>query len=164
MNTELNTEPVDTVRVIKTANCPSLSERSTLSYKIGTDAPSGIQFRVCGNTGGGFFNDEWVALASIQKVINKMPKGVAVTSSTFGSIFAGKSNNTSGFLLAVMKHVGLAKPLADSVRGYEFLDTAEFIAEMDALIAALPELVMAEAVNAAPANKKSPIKGKAIKP
>jgi len=162
MNTELNTEPVDTVRVIKTANCPSLSERSTLTYKIGCDPD--IQFRVCGNTGGGFFNDEWVALASIQKVINKMPKGVAVTSSTFSSIFAGKSNNTSGFLLAVMKHVGLAKPLADSVRGYEFLDTAEFIAEMDALIAALPELVMAEAVDAVPVSKKSPIKAKAIKP
>lgn len=162
MNTELNTEPVDTVRVIKTADCPSLSERSTLSYKIGSNPD--IQFRVCGNTGGGFFNDEWVPLSAIQKVINKMPKGVAVTSSTFSSIFAGKSNNTSGFLLAVMKHVGLAKPLADSVRGYEFLDTTEFIAEMDALIAALPELVMAEAVDAAPVSKKSPIKGKAIKP
>ena len=75
MNTELNTEPVDTVRVIKTANCPSLSERSTLSYKIGSNPD--IQFRVCGNTGGGFFNDEWVPLSAIQKVINKMPKGVA---------------------------------------------------------------------------------------
>lgn len=162
MNTELNTEPVDTVRVIRTADCPSLSERSTLTYKIGCDPE--IQFRICGNTGGGFFNDEWVPFSAIQKVINKMPKGVAVTSSTFSSIFAGKSNNTSGFLLAVMKHVGLAKALAGAVRGYEFLDTTEFIAEMDALIAELPELVMAEAVNAAPVSKKLAIKGKTIKP
>jgi hypothetical protein len=159
MNTELNTEPVDTVRVIKTASCPSLSDRSTLTYKIGCNPD--IQFRVCGNTGGGFYNDEWVPLSAIQKVINKMPKGVAVTSSTFSSIFAGKSNNTSGFLLAVMKHVGLAKPLTGSLRGYEFLDTTEFVAAMDVLIAALPEVVMAEEINA-PVSKKLAIKSKAI--
>ena len=63
-----------------------------------------------------------------------------ITSSTFRSIYAGKSNNSSGFLLAVMKHLGLATAHTDKTRGYVFLDTADFIAEMGELIAELPAL------------------------
>lgn len=137
---EIHTAEVDPIRTLKTASCGSLSDRSTLSYKIGCNDKSEIQFRVCGNTGSGFYNDEWVSLQDVQNVVDGVPDGIAITSSTFRSIYAGKSNNSSGFLLAVMKHLGLATSHTDKLRGYVFLDTADFITEMGVLIAELPAL------------------------
>jgi hypothetical protein len=104
---EIQTAEADPIRTLKTANCPSLSERSTLTYKVGSNTEGAIQFRVCANTGSGFFNDEWVSLQDVQDVVDAVPVGMPITSSTFRSIYAGKSNNSSGFLLAVMKHLGL---------------------------------------------------------
>jgi hypothetical protein len=138
--TEINTTEVDPIRTLKTASCASLSDRSTLTYKIGFNPEGVIQFRVCGNTGSGFYNDEWVSLQDVQDVVDGVPDGIAITSSTFRSIYAGKSNNSSGFLLAVMKHLGLATSHTGSQRGYVFLDTVDFIAEMGVLIAELPPL------------------------
>jgi hypothetical protein len=127
-----------TIRIIKTSSCPSLSERSRLTYNIGCNPA--IHFQVVANTGSGFFNDIWTSLNDIQMVVNQLPIGRVITSSTFHSLFAGKSNNSSGFLLAVLKHVRLVRHCKDKVRGYEFLDTSDFMAEMDVLIAALPEV------------------------
>jgi len=130
----------DPIRTIRTDNCPSLSERSTLTYCIGCNDKAEILLRVCGNTGAGFFNAEWVSLQDVQDVVDAVPEGFPITSSTFRSIYAGKSNNSSGFLLAVLKHLGLASAHADAVRGYEFHDSASFMAEMGELIAELPAL------------------------
>jgi hypothetical protein len=138
--TETNTTDADPIRTLKTADCPSLSDRSTLTYKLGCNTEGSIQFRVCGNTGAGFFNDEWVSLQDVLDAVDAVPVGLPITSSTFRSIYAGKSNNSSGFLLAVMKHLGLATAHTDKTRGYVFLDTANFIAEMGELIAELPAL------------------------
>lgn len=135
MNTEIST---DAIRILQTASCPSLSERSSLTYNVGYTPEADIQFQVFANSGGGFFNNEWVPLNSILQVVDSLPAGTAITSSTFKSIFAGKSNNTSGFLLAVLKHAGLAKAHTDKRRGYEFLDATDFMREMTALVGELP--------------------------
>lgn len=138
--TETNTTDADPIRTLRTASCSSLSDRSTLTYKLGCNDKFDIHFRVCGNTGSGFFNDEWVSLHDVLDAVAAVPVGMPITSSTFRSIYAGKSNNSSGFLLAVMKHLGLATAHTDKTRGYVFLDTADFIAEMGVLIAELPPL------------------------
>jgi hypothetical protein len=138
--TEIETTEADPIRTLRTASCSSLSDRSTLTYKLGCNDKFDIHFRICGNTGGGFFNDEWVSLHDVLDAVAAVPSGLPITSSTFHSIYAGKSNNSSGFLLAVMKHLGLATAHTDKTRGYVFLDTADFIAEMGVLIAELPAL------------------------
>lgn len=54
-------------RIIKINQCPTLSNNSTLTYHIGCDdKDNAIHFRIRANTGGGFFNDEWIALSDIQ--------------------------------------------------------------------------------------------------
>jgi hypothetical protein len=64
-------------RIIKIHQCPTLSNNSTLTYHIGcdegddrSDSNQAIYLRINANTGGGFFNDEWIALADIQKFID----------------------------------------------------------------------------------------------
>lgn len=55
--------PTDSsIRIIKASTCPSLSGKSTLTYHIGCNSESDIQFRVVDNTGGGFFSKEWVSV------------------------------------------------------------------------------------------------------
>lgn len=43
--------------------------------------------------------------------------------------------NTTGFLLAVLKHIALVKPLPDKPRCYEFVDSGPWLAEMETLMA-----------------------------
>lgn len=168
MNTEPNTDPennpADAIRILKTASCPSLSSKSTLTYNIGCNTEGEIQFQVIANDGGGFWNDDWVAQQSIQEVLDSQAHGHDLTSATFRAIYPSKSTNSPGFLLAVLKDVGLVQVSRTNQRCYELGSPQAFIAEVNALLASAPELVMAEAVNAPAAGKKLTIKGKPIRP
>jgi len=118
------------IRVLKTGSCPSLTGKSTLTYQIGCTPESDIQFRVTGNTGGGFFSDEWVAFNVIQAAFDKQPKDRPIISLILYPLFQGRSLNTPAFLLAALKSEGLVKPLGDKKRGYERIDPSGFMAEI----------------------------------
>ena len=105
--------------IIKESTCKSSSGQSTLTYHIGKDQ-LGIHFRIYGNTGGGFFSKEWIALADIQEAITKEP----FTSTVLYPLFTGKSINTPSFMLAVLLDLGLVKR---SKRCYESLDPSAFM-------------------------------------
>lgn len=82
------------------------------------------------NTGGGFFSDEWVGFDTIQQAFDEQP----IVSLILYPLFQGRSLNTPAFLLAVLKAEGLVQLLPGKQRGYERIDSTEFIAELKALI------------------------------
>lgn len=151
MEIETTTEPLETVRILQTATCPSLSCKSTLTYNIGSDAEGEIQFQVVANDGGGFWNDDWVAQSEIQAVLDKQPKGNAITSATLRSLYPCKSTNSPGFLLAVLKNLGLVLPSKNNPRCYELGSPKAFMAEVAALLGTESELAMAATGNASEA-------------
>lgn len=143
------------IRILKIATCPTLSEKSTLTYHLGCTAESGVQFRVHGNTGGGFFNQDWVSLNTIQQLLAKQPADKPITSNLFYPIFRGKSLNTPAFLLAVLKAERLVSSSKDKKRSHECNDLAEFMAEVKVLIASPVDLNVAEKSKALKLNSKA---------
>ena len=125
---------VATIRVLKIATCPSLSGRSTLTFHLGVSPDSDIKLRVFANSGGGFFSREWISLKAIQQIMEKRTAANPVVSSSFGGLFAGKSVNTTGFILSVLKHLGLVKHIKEKPRCYEAADPGDFMAEIKTLI------------------------------
>lgn len=133
------------VCVLKASSCPSLSGKSTLSYQVGYDVNGAnasttepvIQLRVYANTGGGFFNKDWIPLSIIQQLLDKSPSSKPITSNALFPLFKGRSINTPAFLLAVLKHEGFLRPLKDKQRSYERLDPTEFMTEIKALIGSI---------------------------
>ena len=137
------------IRILKIATCLSLSGRSTLTYQIGCKSESDkesssngeigrnpeIHFRVCANTGRGFFSDEWVLGSAIQKEFEKIPVNSNISSPSLNVIFRRKSVNTSGFLLAVLKAEGLVAGMKDKQRYYRLADSSKFVAEVKSLMA-----------------------------
>lgn len=128
------------MRILKLADCPTLSGRSTLTYHVGCNTTGDIRFRVTGNTGGGFFNADWIALETIQRLLEKLPPGKALTSQLFYPLFRGRSMNSPAFLLAVLKAEGLVLVSNDKQRRYEPTDMAAFMAEMQGLMASAVDL------------------------
>ena len=98
--------PENPIQVLKEATCPTSSGKSTLGYQIGADDTGAIHLSVSSNDGGGFFSNEWVALADIQAALQAWPEDQGITSMTFRKIFRGKSANTPGFLIAVLVATG----------------------------------------------------------
>ena len=100
-----------------------------MTYEIGCNDKSEIHFRISGNTGGGMFGDEWVAWGLIQPALEG---DKPITSRTLRPLFRGKSANTPGFLLAVLKAEGLVKVL----EGFRHTraDPKAFHAAMDKLV------------------------------
>lgn len=125
------------IRIIKTSTCPTLSGKSTLTYDIGSNPQGNILFRVTANSGGGYFNQEWVPLADIQKVIEKAP---FISSFSLRQLYAGKSTNSPGFLLAVLKAVGLVKLKGEKERVYVAIDANAFLASIKSLMDAQPDI------------------------
>lgn len=148
------------IRVLKIASCPSLSGKSTLSYELGCTSDSEIQIRIKSNSGGGFFSQEWISLKSIEEVLAKTATGTPLTTHALLPLFAGKSVNTAGFLLAVLKAVGLVRPLEDKRRCFETVDPALFVGEVNALIASPVDLKADDQPKPEASNKKDAFKAK----
>ncbi|PHS23655.1 MAG: hypothetical protein COA83_09530 [Methylophaga sp.] len=126
-------------RIIKINQCPTLSNNSTLTYHIGCDDGSDsnqtIHFRIFSNTGGGFFNDEWIALADIQQAFDKWPVDSPLTSFALNDLFTGKSANSPAFIMAILKEESIVVTLKGKHRSHEYQGSEEFVVEMNKLIA-----------------------------
>ena len=110
-NTELN--------ILKKGTCPTLSGKSKLSYVIGTD-DNEVYIRIAANTGGGFHSGEWVAVKDIEAALTKTPD--EITSLNLFKLFRGKSVNSAGFLLAVLKHEGVVQTVKGKKRKHTYID------------------------------------------
>ena len=117
-------EPLDTlIRVLKSATCPSLTGRSTLGYELGIKDESELYLRLVSNTGSGFFSKEWVACSVIEQLIT----GVSdLTSTSFKALFPNKSVNTGGFVMAVVKELGLIHPNVQNARWHQHVSEMTF--------------------------------------
>lgn len=123
-------EPV--TRVLKVVQCPSVSERSQIIYQIGCRDGNAPYLRVCANSGKGAFSKDWVATADIAGVISTTEKVTAAGLSK--ALYPGKSTNSGGFLLAVLKDLGLIEVVGDKVKTYVQKDAAGFVAEVRQLL------------------------------
>ncbi|BBJ23084.1 hypothetical protein [Candidatus Nitrotoga sp. AM1P] len=109
------------IRVLKAASCPSLTGKSILSYQVGyggnrantSTTETVIQLQVYANTGGGFFNKDWIPLSTILQLFERTPSNKTITSNALYPLFKGRSINTPAFLLAVLKQEGFLLPIKD---------------------------------------------------
>ena len=121
-------DPLDeSMTVVKTASCETLTKKSKLTYQIGTLPDGEVYFRIHKNSGNGFFSNEWISLADIRKVLSKIPVGKPVTAIMLNDLFTGKSVNTPGFLLAVLVHEKLLIPMQGKKRSHEPVDPEEIV-------------------------------------
>ena len=117
-----------TILTLKTGNCSSRSGKSKLTYLIGADSASEIHFRINGNTGNGFFNNDWVPLEIILELLTKA--GGAFTSYALHPLLKGKSNNTPAFLIASLLEEGIIHRSVSEKRCYEMSDVSVFMAKI----------------------------------
>ena len=120
------------MRIIKIASCPTCSGKANLTYHFGSNKDNQVHIRIVVNSGGGFFSEEWVPLEATLEALDKASH--PITAVPFFDLFIGKSVNTPGFLLAVLKQEGLVKLLEGKVRGYEKLDSEAFMTEVNKLV------------------------------
>lgn len=124
------------LHILKVGTCPSLSGASTLTYHIGYDTE--IRFRVWENSGGGLHGREWVAWSVIEPALQTEK----LTGGTLRPLFRGKSRNTPGFLLAVLKAEGLVQ--AQEEQGHTKADPTGFLAHMEGLITSSTDVQVQE--------------------
>ncbi len=125
----------DNIRVLKTDTCHSLTGKSKITYQIGCTPDNKILFRICGNTGGGFFSGkEWIPFSAIQQILKKVPKDSPVTSIHLYPLFKGKSVNTPSFLMAALVSEALTEPLPDKKRSHKLTDPKPFLEEMKGMM------------------------------
>lgn len=130
----MNKEIESTILTLKTGNCSSRSGKSKLTYLIGADSASEIHFRINGNTGNGFFNNDWVPLKTILELLGK--SGGAFTSYALHPLLKGKSNNTPAFLIASLLEEGIIHRSVSEKRCYELSDVSVFMAKIKPLLEA----------------------------
>lgn len=148
------------VRIVKVCTCPSLSGRSELTYHIGCVGEA-IQLRVYQNSGKGYFNQEWIPFINITEVLDSQDQ---ITAASLRPIFFGKSVNTAGFFLAVLKHLGVIEISQENRRCYKPKKFEAFEAETRQLIASEVSIEVAEKSDIKPSpTKKGTLKLKSKK-
>ena len=126
------------MRVLKTANCKTISGKSTLTYQVSVNQDDAIYIRITGNDGGGFHSSENVAFEDIQEALKDDREGAAITSIRLTPLFKGKSVNTPSFLLAALKHLKLVRPMQGKQRHHERLNPGPFLDQMEKLMSSSP--------------------------
>lgn len=110
--------PDELIRILNSGSCPSLSGQSTLTYQIGIKDESVLCMRLTANTGGGLFSNDWISCDLLEKfVINK----TNLTSGSFKALFPSKSVNTGGFIMAVLRSLGLLQVSEINSRWHEYV-------------------------------------------
>lgn len=113
------------IRIFRNASCPSLSGTSTIGYLFGTDDAGNIAIQISSASGGGFFSREYVPLDLIEKAL-RSAKG-AIASGTLHALFRGKSVNSAGYLLAVLRQEHVVQLRHGKSRQYELGDLEAFL-------------------------------------
>ncbi len=122
------------MQILATSKCQTLSGKSTLTYQIAIDDKENIFLRITGNDGGGFWSKEYVLLSAIINTIESVPDNQSITSVHFLRLFVGKSQNSYGFLLAILLKEGLLEAL-EKKRQYRKSESGidKFLAKIDEL-------------------------------
>ena len=125
---ESETETLDTelpiVLTIHTGECPSLSGQSTLTYAIGRHPEDqSLHLRIVANSGGGMFCDEWASGTEIDVLVQS---STVLISRSMCELHAGRSINTGGFVLSVLKHLGFVRVNAENSRHHEMVPGTTF--------------------------------------
>ena len=114
VETEITEENLSPIETIHTGECFSLSGQSTLTYAIGRHPEDhSLHLQIVANTGGGMFCDEWSSGADIDAIVQSHP---VLISRSLGELHTGRSINTGGFVLAILKHLGMVKVTAENSR------------------------------------------------
>ena len=143
-DTNASTDATETIteipmRVLKVANCLSLSGRSTLGYGVGADDSNAIFLSLRSNTAAGMFSTNWIAFLDVAEALVHADK---ITSATLAPLYEGTSRNNAGFMLAVLRGEGLVCPFE---RHYIRQDFNPFLQHINELIAAGVDLGDADA-------------------
>ena len=127
-------EPTEiAARVLKRGTCQNLAGKNTLDFEIGANGRGEVLLRVVENGGGGSFNDDWVRFKDIQAALDRAPKGKPVTSYLLNPLFRGVSQNTVGFIWAVLLKEGIVVPSATK-RRYDRVEPTAFLTQVRDLI------------------------------
>ncbi len=120
------------LRILKINTCPSLSGRTSITYHVGCSDKQDVCFRIWDTSGKGVFSKEWVCAAEIQKVLAQHE---LVAAPALLPVFKiGRSVNTAGYLLAVLKQEGLVALSSEVAHKYVRVQSEAFVAEVAALI------------------------------
>jgi len=119
------------IRAVKTEKCPSLSGKSTLTYQVGCNQEHEIFFKILGNTGGGHFNQHWMALEDALNQFQSCPE--KISSHMLSPLLLGKSSNSAGFFLATMLAEEIIKPSKEKQRCYTLQKLEPFLGAVAAL-------------------------------
>ena len=99
-------EALPIIKCLCTAECTSVSGRSTLTYAIGRHPDQTLHLRIVSNSGGGMFCGDW---ASGDRIDALVAGGHELTSRSFHALHPGKSINTGGFVMSALRDLGLIR-------------------------------------------------------
>jgi hypothetical protein len=95
-----------------------------LTYAVGRHPEDHtLHLRIVANTGGGMFCGEWASGAEIDALVQSSS---VLISRSMCELHAGRSINTGGFVLSILKHLGLVRVNAENSRHHEMVPGVTF--------------------------------------
>lgn len=144
---------INPIQTIYEGRCESLSGRSTLTFAVGRHPETGaLHLRIVKNSGGGMFCDEWIEARLIDSIVRGATE---LTSRSFQALQPGRSINTAGFSMAVLKALGLIRVNGENSRLHEHVPTETFEKVVTARMGVNDEVPSATTTAAKPGRRKA---------
>lgn len=147
---ESQEEALPIIECLWTAECTSVSGRSTLTYAIGRHPDQSLHLRIVSNSGRGMFCGDWVSGDRIDALV---AGGSELTSRSFHALHPGKSINTGGFVMSALRDLGLIRLNPENSRHHAHVEGMDFA---QVALAALGKALTADAHGSKPHTSRKP--------
>lgn len=113
-----------TVERVYVGTCPSLTNRSTLTYAIGRNQQDqSLHLAIIGNSSAGMFCKDFTPAEMIDSIV---VGSLDLTSTALQVCHPHRSTNTAGFILAVLSDLGLVQRGKINTRFHEHVEGTSF--------------------------------------
>jgi hypothetical protein len=122
------------MRIIKRGTCPQITptSKSKLTYDVGYNEQfKTYHIRIIGNSGGGFFSNQWIA---VEDCIQAAPTGEPFKALVFKPFYESKGANNHGFLSAALREEGILNPAPKAAYSHLLGDPEAFTKAMAKLV------------------------------
>ncbi|MBL1141448.1 MAG: hypothetical protein HND53_05380 [Proteobacteria bacterium] len=129
----IKTKTDNQLKIIKSGKCKSLTNKSTIGYDILRDPKNLLFVQLISNSGGGFYSSEPVSLDEVIKILQQVKDKTQLTAKYLHKLFKGRSSNSAGFLMCVLRDMKLVKNVSGKQRHFELMEFKPILEEMKSL-------------------------------
>ena len=120
-------------QIIKSSKSKSLKNYSLIGYNVLKDSKNTFYIQLHSNSGSGIYSSEPVLLDEIIQTLQQVKDQNKLSGKNLHQLFRGRSSNSAGFLMCVLRDLKIVKHVQGKQRYFELMEIKPVLDDLKSL-------------------------------